>query len=446
MDNINLNNVENVNLNDIITCILNDTSVLVTGGAGTGKSHLAKTLYETLKDNDMNVAITATTGSAAFLINGVTLHSFTGFRPNDENEDTAKIVKRIKYDRTTWKSWIKTDVLIIDEVSMLHSKMFEKLNEIGKILRRSDEPFGGLLLVAFADFYQLPPVDKENGKNNYIFLSPQFKEVFKDIIVLKEVYRQTDQNDIQMLNQIREGICTPEIEAKLKSRTEIVPSENNPPTRLYSKIKKVNEYNEKMLNELPERMHTFKAIDTIKVNLNDTKFNNQDEKNMQYTKSYEKLKKCLNDLPLIDTLNLKRQAKVVLIYNLNVEIGLINGSIGTIVDYTNNGNPIVNFDGIGEINIPQINYELEYKDLGIAIRSQIPLILAFALSIHKSQGKTLSNVITSLSRNEIFTYGQAYVAISRVRSLDTLYIEHFDKSVIKADPLVKEFYDSLNNK
>ena len=433
---------------------LKGRNLLVTGGAGTGKSYAAKQLAMDLQDpvTGRVVALTATTGTAAYIIGGVTLHSFAAFKPSYDDWTAEEIYATISCNLDVHKRYNETDTLIVDEVSMLHAKLFIKLNDVFKLMRESDEPFGGMQVVFFADFFQLPPVVRGNVPRNeplYMFETDEFNEIIDNIHVLTTIHRQTDSADINVLNKIRVGIIDKDVRSKISEciDRELSTELDIEPTRLFSKNAKVAKFNKERLDQLTTAEYNFYAIDTVTVykNLEGNKELTDVDRYFAYKKRNDQLTAMFKDITMDEIISLKVGAHVVLLKNINVSAGLVNGSIGVVTAVVDDGKvPIVDFVcGCKNVRIEPFSNELEVRDTGKITRKQIPLKLAFALSIHKSQGMTLDYVETSLTASEIFTYGQVYVALSRIRNLDSLRLTGFSRNVQFADPRVLRFYKSI---
>lgn len=390
-------------------------SCFITGQGGTGKTFLIKEIFKL----QPNVAITALTGCAAFLLNELrakTIHGWSGIGlGNDEVQNIC--LKIIKYKNSCYYNWMNTDILVIDEISMMEGRILDKLNAIGKKMRNSYQPFGGITIVFVGDFFQLPPVKRDSS---FAFESNAWKEINPTVIVLEENMRQSDDLFRKLLSEIRKGCISEEClkilsEREKKNEKEVVclfPTKNS-----------VETLNSKKLDELVSSTKTFFAR-SIYPN-KQTDFSNE-EKKMDEQAPYQK------------ELKLKVGARVMLVYNLNVEEGLVNGSCGTVVSL-NGKYPEVNFDNQKEPTFVQEAFWESPNVLGLK-RIQIPLICCWALTIHKSQGLTLNSAFIDL---KCFAEGQAYVALSRVASLDSLFLTNVKASSFKTSKKVIDFYSSV---
>lgn len=401
-------------------------NIFLTGMGGSGKTFLINEFIKFYKDAK-NIAVTSTTGTSAILLKGgKTIHSWAGIGlGNGSIHAMITKIRKKPYLRNRWKN---VEVLIIDEISMLTCELFEKLNKIAKVIRKSEIIFGGIQLILTGDFLQLPCIESEY----FCFESQIWDKSVDEIIYLKENMRQNDKEWIECLNHIRFGDITPEVLTILEScKTNDLTNEYGIiPTTLYPLNIDVEELNNFKLNEMLEQ-----NCEIYEYNQEFNAYNNK--KGNQYV--YEKFKKSC---PCMETLNLALKCQVMLLCNLDIEMGLVNGSRGIIVGFTSTDLPIVKFlNGITRI-IDYHVWECEENDTKFASIEQIPLKLGYAFSIHKAQGCSIDYVVTDLT--DIFTYGQAYVALSRVRNLKGLKIVGLNISKIKAHPKAVEFYRKLN--
>jgi len=407
-------------------------NILITGQAGTGKSHLVKKIVSFCERNQKNVAVTAMTGAAACLINGKTIHSWACVGVGDKSASyyADMIIK-------AWpkkSKWIKCRVLIIDEVSMMNAHFFELLEEVARIVKNNSLPFGGIQLILLGDFYQLPPVAKGLEDNRFCFESERWEEVMYDKIVLTEIMRQKNMEFQKVLGEVRLGQMSDETIKTIQSRIGIEPDTSSgiKPTVLYSTRTAVDRLNKFEFNKLPsedvmEYETTYEIVGDRKTPMKPIEMDKWisivDKEN-----NYEK------------TLQLTEGAQVMLLKNLDQEKGLINGSRGVIVGFDEGDLPMVKFLN-GEIEtIGYHDYSYEISHVSEIIAKQIPLALAWCTTIHKSQGQSLDYVKINIGKN-IFEYGQSYVALSRARTLDGLFVEAFDPKKVKVHPKVVDFFE-----
>jgi len=401
---------------------INGENVFITGPGGTGKSYFIKKVYENAKSRGLNVSVTAMTGCAALLLdcNAKTIHSWGSIGLGTDPIEI--IIKRIvKYRKR--ESWINTDLLIIDEVSMLSCELFELLYKIAQEFRHNKKPFGNMQIIFSGDFHQLPPVSKDS---KFCFESPIWNECFKNQIILIENFRQKGDNIYQkILNEIREGNISQESKDILRKCLNKNKNEQISPTLLYPVKRLAEQVNlfENISLEGEEKVYKMKYIETPS------------------KKIEEELIKQKKNLIVDEEIRLKIGSQVMCAINLDQEQGIINGSQGKVIGFNEQNEPIIKFfykNIIRSISVHKWFNDI-YESNGI---SQIPLILSWAITIHKSQGITLEYANINIGSN-IFECGQSYVALSRVKSLEGLFIQGLDFSKIKSNPKVIKFYDSL---
>ena len=348
-----------------------------------------------------------------------------------------------KYATNAWKN---TDILVVDEVSMLSVKLFDTLNIIGKNIRGNyNKAFGGIQLIFSGDFFQLPPVgDKDDiDSQRFCFESQDWNHVFpkSSQIQLKKIFRQKDEIYSSILNQIREGKIKKKSCTLLSQYVGRKYGENLivEPTKLFPTRVKVEAVNsEKMyLLKCEEREFNIKYIKDLNSKDSEKMVNKEKEIQME-------LDFLANNLVCEKTIKIKIGAQVMSIINISSDIGLgvCNGSQGIVTGFCDiTGCPRVKFNSGVEMIMTR-NTWLSEKIPGIGV-SQVPLILAWALTIHKSQGATLDAAEIDVGSG-IFECGQTYVALSRVKNLEGLYLTSFDVTKIRINKKVKEFYEGLN--
>lgn len=380
-------------------------NVFISGNAGVGKSYLLKHLKTIIP----NIHLTASTGIAAVNIGGMTLHSWSGIGlgnlPVNKLTFSGKVISRIRLAK----------VLAIDEISMISAEVFDLVNDVMKLIRKNDSPFGGIQLILFGDFFQLPPI-----QGDFCFNAKAWTELNIKNIILKKVFRQSDEVFINLLNNVRHANLSLEDIGILTTRIKCKCLDEIQPTRLVSHNDQADKINKIELEKINSSVHTFKA-----------KYRGTDQLKIEFLK-----KNCV----AYDTLDLKVGSHVMMLRNTHSEKGIINGSVGIVKDISTY--PIVMFEnGIELIIAPEV-WELERYDDAIgkvvieASIEQVPLIFSWAITIHKSQGMTLNKIRCDLSK--VFTYGQSYVALSRVKSLDGLYIDDIDFNKIRTNDLIIE--------
>lgn len=401
-------------------------NVFITGPAGTGKSYLLNYIKEQYKNDGLH--ITASTGIAAINVSGQTLHSWAGLglgnMPLNEILRNICSVKGVHMR----KKLRAAKMLAIDEISMISSEIFDLLNGLLKAIRNNDEPFGGIQLILFGDFLQLPPVNKNNDEIFFCFESDAWKEAEIEMVVLKEIYRQLDQELVNMLNNLRFGRITNHDVELLRTRYKKEDTDKTfDATILGTHNIQVERINIKKLQDLNNLSKVYHA-----------KYDGKKEK-IEFLK-----KNCIAP----EVLELKIGSQVMMLKNTYSKEGVMNGSIGIVRGFDNKkGYPIVEFSNGSVITITKEEWcvekwneakgEIEVE----AMMEQIPLILAWAITVHKSQGMTLEKIRCNLG--SAFAEGQVYVAVSRVKTLEGLFIESFNINNVKANRKVIEFYESF---
>ena len=340
---------------------------------------------------------------------------------------------------------------------MMSRKIFEILNEIGQRMRRNPFPFGGIQVIFTGDFFQLPPVgtDGEPETQQFCFESPLWKEIFplKNHIQLEHIFRQTDPIYIKILKETRLGALEPEsIEILEKCVGRKYDSEKNNgcvPTKLYPIRNKVDRLNHNEFEKIDEVEYHFECSirsDFTTYQESGKKFTTEHflkcQKMSEKEKEYE-IEYLLNNTPCSRLLKLKKGSAVLCTVNLAIEQGICNGSQGIVTEMKEIGDkiiPMVKFANGVQLPIePNYWQSEEYPSIVVG---QYPLSLAWALTIHKIQGATLDMAEIDIGTS-IFEYGQTYVALSRIRSLEGLYLSCFNPDRIKANPLVVEFYKTI---
>jgi len=439
-----LNTEQSLALEEIIA----GKSVFITGPGGVGKSYLIREIKSRLLELGKTVGVTAMTGCAALQLEcgAKTLHSWASIGLGKESVEALVAGIRRFNNAKARARWQHTDVLIIDEVSMMTPDLLEKLDSVARIIRkRVAQPMGGLQIVLVGDFCQLPPVNKDISGASFepqlLFECEVWSEIIQRTICLKQIQRQSDPVFQQILNEARMGTLTADSVAVLEGRKvkgtalkEQMDSSIVKPTLIFSRNNKVDEINNVNMAALEGPLIARKSkicygpkTDPGTINVDDPEIKRA-------------LARLENDAAYVPMLSMKEGAQVMLITNLDVEAGLVNGSRGVIKRFTETQLPVVEFRNgiIMTIDLATWMTE-EYPFVGM---TQIPLRIAYAITIHKSQGATLDCALVDIGK-DTFEYGQAYVALSRVKSIDGLYIWGLDTSRIRAHPRVVEFYKTF---
>ncbi|KKZ66471.1 hypothetical protein EMCG_07806 [[Emmonsia] crescens] len=459
----------------VVEAIVKDSkSIFFTGSAGTGKSVLMREIIRKLRERHKGepdrVAVTASTGLAACNIEGVTLHSFAGIGLG--KEPVADLVKKVKRNQKNRTRWLRTKVLIIDEISMVDGDLFDKLEEIARKIRNNGRPFGGIQLVVTGDFFQLPPVPDSSKMAKFAFSASTWNTTIQHTILLTHVFRQKDPKFAAMLNEMRLGKLSPETIASFKQLSRPLNFHDAlEATELFPTRSEVENANSARMSRLSGETMVFTAVDGGTM---------QNE-----AQRSQLLADCV-----AHTIHLKKGAQVMLIKNMDET--LVNGSLGKVVAFMDEARfdyysktdenfagdpanddhnaqainklksyenkpgsvsakgkwPVVCFvqpDGTERHLLCQPEtWKIELPNGEIkAQRTQVPLILAWALSIHKAQGQTLQRVKVDLGR--VFEKGQAYVALSRATSQAGLQVSRFDPRRVMVHPKVLEFYSNLSS-
>jgi len=396
--------------------VIEGKNILLTGSAGTGKSYTIQHIIQYLKENQKKYAITATTGTAAVLIGGQTIHSYMGLGLG--NQSMKDIIKRITRYPSIFKELQQLEVLVIDEVSMLDAELFDKMSVVMAAIKANynkntelkNLPFGGIQLILVGDFCQLSPV-----KGYFCFLADVWSKMDFQIIVLQELVRQEGDTLFQKLLQIvRKGKCTENILKVLERLKDTKFSEGIRPTKLYPINVDVDKINQEEIAKLKKEGHRsvlYKAQGTAV--------------NSSLVEKYH--------------VELTMKAQVIITRNIDISCGIVNGKRGVIthldVDF------ILIKDKCGDIHKIEYFRDINEKEYNSWI-SHMPVRICYALSIHKAQGMTIDALELDLGKN-IFTYGQAYTALSRAKNLKSIKIIDVDRDSFKINPYVKKFYEGI---
>ena len=389
----------------ILAAVKHGVNVLMTGPGGVGKSFVISKIT--------NATITAMTGAAAVLIGGRTLHSMLGIGlARDSSDILAKKVSK--------KVWNDIETLVIDEVSMLSAQLLDKIEHVARIVRRNDKPFGGIQIILSGDFLQLPTIE-----GNFCFNATCWEKLNLRYFVLTTIRRQVDVKFQTVLNAARVGSITDsDVEYLLSGGEDAKKTMDNGivPTRILCKNIDVDVINEQELAKLP-------ATET---------FTYEMEIEMKQEFSFKPEFFC----PTPKRLTVSIGAQIMLLVNKYQDSGLVNGSRGVVVDFDKEyGTPIVKFANGVQMNIGFHAWEIVDKKKIYGYIHAIPLKLAWAVTCHKAQGLSIDSAIIDL--NGVFEFGQAYVAVSRVRSHSALILKNAERRMFKAHPSALKFYEEL---
>lgn len=379
-------------------------NVLLTGPAGTGKSYTLQEMFAWA--NTKRFGVTASTGLAAFLIGGRTIHSFLGIGLGKKPVDVT--VTQIKYkNKPAYNNIINLDILFIDEISMIDKNLLDYISQVLSMIRNCDKPFGGVQVVLCGDFCQLPPVDGE-----FCFLSEVWKTANLQTVVLEDLIRQDRDPTFQnILKDLRWGKCSKSTLDILKKCTNTTFADGIIPTKLFPTNNNVDNINNAELSKLKESGASVRTYKTI--------YQGPDTW-CKYV--HEEIELCVG-------------AQVMCTTNLQ-GTNICNGTRGVVVEL-GNSDVIIRLVNGQNVSIPYTKTTcIDNKKHSVNF---MPLKLAYAISIHKSQGMTLDAVEIDIG-DSIFTFGQGYVAITRARSLESIKIISVKASSFRVHPKVKEFY------
>lgn len=425
----------------VLDAISSGKSVFITGSAGTGKTLLLQHIVKRLKKLHLpsRVFVTASTGLAACAIKGRTLHSFAGIGLGEEDRQT--LLLKVISNRQACRRWTKARALVIDEISMVDAEIFDTLEFIAREVRGGKERdsgnkvWGGIQLVVCGDFFQLPPIVKQKNRKEFAFEADCWDSSFEMQVELMRVFRQSEASFVKLLQNVRRGeVNCEDLDLLEKCCTEAEPDPSA--VQIYPRNQDVNRVNKKKMEDLKKLTYIYHAHDS-----------GEDPWLRQLKQGI-----APDELPLCEG------TRVMLCKNLSTWHTLVNGAAGTITKFWYDDVavsdlwktekrpmvPVVRFDSGLEVVIRPEAWEIVEGGKVVAMRKQLPLILAWALSIHKCQGMTIDSVHTNLSR--AFGFGMVYVALSRVRTLAGLHLSGFEPSKIKAHPKVLEFYQRFSQK
>ncbi len=396
---------------EALSILKTGANVFLTGEPGSGKTHTINEFIKWLRTSGIEPSVTAATGIAATHISGMTLHSWSGI-------GVSEFLTKNDVDRIASKEHIarrlgKANVLIIEEISMLSAATFEMVDVICREVRRTDAPFGGLTIILVGDFFQLPPVSR-NRDVKFAYDSRIWNDLHLITCYLTEQHRQVDATFFNVLSAIRSGEVGESHQQELMKRhVDLVESPSNAP-KLFSHNADVDRINAEELKKLSGTIRKFRMSSKGKDLL------------------VEGLKRgCLSP----ETLELKEGATVMFTKN-SPQGKFVNGTLGVVSGWDASGQPIVNTKNGLSIAVEPMEWQLEEQGKVRASVSQIPLRLAYAMTVHKSQGMSMDAAVIDLSK--AFEYGQGYVALSRIRRLSGLYLTGLNERALQVHPEILE--------
>lgn len=395
------------------------SNVFITGSAGTGKTYLLNQFIFYLKSRKIIPTIVAPTGIAASHLYGQTIHSFFSLGIRSEIDDYyIETLLEKKYIRTRFS---KLKVLIVDEISMVSPEMFSVMDKILRAFKKNDLAFGGVQTILSGDFFQLPPISRTPKDKRFAWQSPSWKELELKTCYLQEKFRQDDNVLISILDEIRSGSVSANSYEILNSRHHKDLGIDFTPTKLYTHNIDVDRINNDALNKINNPSHIFKY---------------------KSEGSAKNIEKIFKSSLVLEEMTLKKDAVVMFIKN-NHELGYINGTTGVITDFDKQtGYPVVKTSYGSLIHLTLEDWTIENDSGNIVAKvSQIPLKLAWAITIHKSQGMTLDSAEIDLSKT--FEVGQGYVALSRIKNIDGLRLMGLNDKALIVDPLILHIDDRI---
>lgn len=401
-----------------LTILMRGDSAFLTGAPGAGKTFILNKFITLARAKGKKVAVTASTGIAATHVGGTTIHSWSGLGIREVISEHEAV--KLQANSKLVKRYNATDILVIDEVSMLHGHRLDLVNKVAKMLRKNDQPFGGMQVVLVGDLFQLPPITKGRDVVDFVHYSNAWQELNPTICYLNEQHRVSgNDNLLDLLGAMRKGDVNEFHEQALYERLE-AKAGDIVVTKLYSHNADVDTINDQHLRAIDGDAKRFL---------------------MGGTGSKVKQESLKNSVLAPEALVLKRGAEVMFVAN-NFPLGFVNGTRGTVIDFVDNRPLVVTREG-KEIKVEPHSWKLEEDGRVKAELTQLPLRLAWAITIHKSQGMSLDAAEIDLSRS--FTPGMGYVALSRVRSMDGVFLKGVNNIALAMHPDIYEFDGALRS-
>lgn len=399
--------------------MMSGASVFVTGAPGSGKTYLLHQFIHRARQAGKNVAVTASTGIAATHVNGTTIHSWSGLGIRDSLSQYD--IEKIKNNSKLIKRYNATDVLIIDEVSMLHGARLDMLSLLAQTVRKNNAPFGGIQVVLVGDLFQLPPVTRgTRDMADFVHLSSAWDALNPHICYLTEQHRVNEGDTLlDLLEAMRRGDVNELHEQAIRERLMQPTPIGTVITKLYSHNVDVDSINQHHLALLKSPTHRYE---------------------MQTKGSAAIREQLIKGVLAPEILELKIGAEVMFVAN-NFASGFVNGTRGTVIGFTGDDRPVVVVAGGKEIIVEPHSWRIDDDGATRAEVTQLPIRLAWAITIHKSQGMSLDAAEIDLSRS--FTPGMGYVALSRVRRMDGVYLRGINHMALQLHPLIFDFDTEL---
>jgi ATP-dependent DNA helicase PIF1 len=394
-------------------------NVFITGSAGTGKTYLLNQFITYLKDRKVIPSIVASTGIAASHLKGQTVHAFFSLGLRSEVDNA--FLESLSHKKYLVERFEELDVLIIDEVSMIAPELFTSMDRILRTFKEGDKAFGGVQVVISGDFFQLPPVSKEPKDKRFAWQSPAWKDLELNTCYLHEKYRQDDDTLISILDEIRSGTVSDATHQVFSERYNKKLDIDFTPTKLYTHNIDIDRINTQELEKLESEVREFEY---------------------ESKGSKSNVEKIFKSALVTETLVLKKDAVVFFIKN-NPEKGYLNGTTGIVTGFDGkSGLPIVNIASGKSITVEKDEWSLDDKNgKQSCVVTQVPLRLAWAMTIHKSQGMTLDAAEIDLSK--AFEVGQGYVALSRLKNIEGLSLLGINDIALRVDPLILKIDDRI---
>lgn len=402
-----------------LTVMLAGKSVFLTGPPGAGKTYILNEFIHRAKKKGKTVAVTASTGIAATHIGGVTIHSWSGLGIREFID--ARTRQQLLGNSKLSKRYNSTDILVIDEVSMLHGQRLDMVNEVCKLLRKSERPFGGMQIILVGDLFQLPPVDRNNGPPDFVHQSSAWQELNPKICYLSEQHRIKSDGLLDLLEAMRQGELEEYHTEIIKNRLGTKPHSDQIVTRLYAHNVDIDTVNQKHLQAITSQIYEYE---------------------METKGGAVKIEQLQRSVLAPELLELKLGAEVMFVAN-NPAAGFVNGTRGQVIDFQAD-KPIVQLHkSKRRVKVEPHSWKLEEDGKVRAEVIQFPLRLAWAITIHKSQGMSLDAAEIDLSKT--FTPGMGYVALSRVRSMEGLYLSGINAMALRLNPAIYELDRTLKS-